>query len=198
MGKRNNKAPSSSLAKGETCSRPQSSRKSSHGGKRPGAGRKTGPVKVIHREVEQLDGNVLAQVRAALEAFAPACVANLVTLANGGYERVERRFEAAGTVLVRGPILDAKGDFLLDAKGNPVVAETKVFPDLPDDELVLVAQTVSFAEPDRAANIYMLDRLLGKPKQAVSLSSEDDAMSVRLALAEQRALEHVPDRAPGR
>jgi len=65
----------------------------------------------------------------------PELIGNLIKLAAGGFERVELKYQPAG-------------------KG----------PDAAKDGLVLVERKVRTAEPDRAANIYLIDRVLGRPK----------------------------------
>jgi hypothetical protein len=117
----------------------KSSAKSSHGGKRSGAGRKRSLVKALRSEVRVLEGTpaVLAEVDATLLAILPRCVANLIKLANGGYERVADTFR----------VMPQKED-------SPY-----------SPELVLSERKIETAEPDRAANQILIERCLGKATQ---------------------------------
>lgn len=83
----------------------------------------------------------------------PSLIENLFILANGGYERVEETWAPAGSLY----------------KGSGADAE-KLYPGLPDDELVLIKRTVSIADRDRAANEYLINRLMGRPMQALEHS----------------------------
>jgi hypothetical protein len=114
--------------------------KSSHGGPRSGSGRKT-------TEFNQLRSKIVSAMDRENLEMLPKLFANLLYLANGGYERVEEKWEP----------IKIPGDF----------AERDITPE--GDGLGLVERKVSIAEPDRAANIYLIDRVLGKPVQAVSL-----------------------------
>lgn len=81
----------------------------------------------------------------------PELIDNLFHLANGGYEKVTCEYQPAGILTV------GKGE-----------NERLLFPDKPKDELVLVKKTISIADKDRTANVYLLDRVLGKPVQKVA------------------------------
>lgn len=105
------------------------------GGKRAGAGRKT-------KEATKLREDFNAATNQTLIGWLPDLLKNLKKLADGGFERVEEKFEA-----------------------DPVV------PGL----MVLVERKREVAEPDRAANEYLVNRLLGRPKQAVEHSGPDGA-----------------------
>jgi hypothetical protein len=98
-----------------------------HGGRRAGAGRKTPEARKARADFNAATAETLA-------AWLPDLLRNLKRLADGGYERVEEKFEA-----------------------DPAVPGV----------LVLVERKVETAEPDRAANEYLVNRLLGKPMQAV-------------------------------
>src|ERR1051325_9731088 len=76
----------------------------------------------------------------------PERVDRLEFLADGGYEQVTEHWEPAGSLWID------DGD-----------AKQPMFPDKKPDELVLIKRTRTFAAPDRAANIYLLDRIMGKP-----------------------------------
>jgi hypothetical protein len=76
----------------------------------------------------------------------PELVANMLHLANGGYERVDEEWQPAGLVFV------GSGEFA-----------RRAFPELDPDALVMVKRKTSIADRDRAANQYLIDRILGKP-----------------------------------
>jgi hypothetical protein len=172
-------------------SRAEIKAKSSHGGPRKNSGRKPAPVKKIRDEIvaaEADDRDVVAALDEALKGIAPQCVLNLVKLANGGFKQVKETLEPAGTVTVKVALtrplfikgeqqFDDAGRPLLvdevDMNGNPVLVEKLAFPDLPADELVVTGRSVEVAAPDRAANQYILDRVMGKPRQAVEVTGKD-------------------------
>lgn len=78
----------------------------------------------------------------------PQLVDNMIVLANGGYERVEEVWARADSLYI-GSGTDAR----------------RMYPDAKDDEQILVKRTTSVADRDRAANIYLIDRILGKPTE---------------------------------
>lgn len=170
--------------------------KSKRGGKRANAGRKPSQAKTLSLEVGELPADVESQLEDAFKAIAPRCVANLAYLANGGFERVEQKYQPAGLVVVEAIATDAKGETLLDAKGNPVVIERSLYPNLPPDELVLVERKVEVAEPNFKANEFIVNRVLGKPRQAITVKAEDDEVNVRIAMSEQIAASHKADEGP--
>lgn len=99
----------------------KSSGKSSHGGRRRGAGRKT-------RKIVSLRAKLSEQVDVAIGAKMPDLLRNLFLLADG-------------------------------------ITLQRITPDGP----------LIFTEaPDRAANIYLVDRVLGKPTERHELSSMSD------------------------
>lgn len=140
-----------------------------NGGKRPGAGRPRNPAVKLRAEVR-------AQVDGTLNAGLPRYVANLETLADGGFEKVTTYQEPAGLIFIDTPLLmpDQRGKMqpVLDGRGRPVMTKTRAFPGLPADAMVTVRRTVELAEPDRLANEYLCDRALGKPRQAVELAGD--------------------------
>lgn len=172
--------------------------KSKRGGRRAGAGRKPKQATVVRSEVSALvngDPNEAVDLEVAFKALAPKCVVNLSILANGGYERVERTYQPAGLVLVEDFARNAKGEILTNAKGDPIKIDRRLYPDKPVDELVLVEQSISYAEPDRQANQYIVDRVLGKPRQAVELTDGETVKDI-VAEAEARAAAHRPAERP--
>lgn len=86
----------------------------------------------------------------------PELVDNMLILANGGYQRVEEQWAPAGSLYI--------------GSGKDSV---KMYPDLPDDELVLVKRTVSIADKDRQANEYLINRIMGKPTERQEISGPD-------------------------
>ena len=146
--------------------RPKPATKGKRGGRRAGAGRK--PTKVTEASV-QLD----AAVDAAIGGFALDLVANLKRLADGGYPRVVETLEPAATVTRVDVVRDKDGNPTFDARGNPVTAEQPAFPDAEPGAMVVTRRVVEVADGDRAANEYLLNRRLGKPRQAVELSGPD-------------------------
>lgn len=91
----------------------------------------------------------------------PDLIGNLVKLANGGYERVE--------------VEQTPADVVMAADLN-----------VPVGQLVVTRRKVATAEPDREANKYLVDRVLGRPRQSVELSGPDGAaipVSIERAIA---------------
>ena len=126
-----------------------------HGGARPGAGRKT---KAELYESES-------------RAFNDACAAGLMDRLRAleriaeGAERVEERYELALGIVV--------DDHETNPSGVIVKVKRQLFPDAGEDEMVLVERKVITLEPDRGANEYLANRILGKPTQAIELSGPD-------------------------
>lgn len=87
----------------------------------------------------------------------PERVERLEQLANGGYEQVETVWKPAGLIFV------GSGEWA-----------TLAFPHLPPEQLVCVERKVSIAAPDRAANIYLIDRIAGRPAQRVDLDADPE------------------------
>lgn len=135
-----------------------------NGGKRPGAGR---PRKA---------DRYAAPIAAAEDTIAdqlPRLLKNMLKLANGGYYEDEVELAPAGVVTT------GSGEF-----------ESKVFPDKPDDELVVVKKKRRKAAPDRKANEYLIDRILGRPTQAVEIDADPDgSLEVTAAAMSQAAHE---------
>ena len=108
-----------------------------HGGARRGAGR--------HRKRDKYTSQ-----SAAFDDRAAA----LELLADGGFEQIEEEFVPAGLVFI---------DDVTVEDGKVIRRRVRAFPNLPEKELVCIRRKRSFAAPDRAANIYLIDRILGKP-----------------------------------
>lgn len=132
-----------------------------HGGKRDGAGRP--------RKAERY----AAPIAAAEDRIAdqlPRLIDNMLKLANGGYCEDEVEYQPAGLVTT------GSGEF-----------ESKVFPDKPDDELIIVKRRRRRAAPDRKANEYLIDRILGRPTQRTELAGENGGPIVIQLTDDERA-----------
>ena len=119
-----------------------------HGGARRGAGRP--------RKSEKYAGQIAA-ADDRIDDRLPRLLENLEQLANGGYQQVEEVRKPAGLIFV------GSGEWA-----------TLAFPHLPPETLVCVERTVRVAAPDRAANIYLVDRILGKPTQQIDVDADPD------------------------
>lgn len=124
----------------------KSRKKSSHGGRRVGAGRK-------REDALKLRAEILAECDKLICDNLPKLIANMLKLANGGYERVEEKWQPA------------EGESLEE---NP--------------RMTLAERKVSVAEPDRYANVYLIDRLLGRPRQAVEVVEGDSDAPKRIVI----------------
>ena len=87
--------------------------KSKRGGVRKGAGRKPDPARALLSEARAvaIEGESPEALDAALKAVAPRCVANLVKLANGGFEQGEEKwsvYDHDGTLRAE-PVLVERG-----------------------------------------------------------------------------------------
>ena len=121
------------------------------GGRRAGAGRKKSKATLLKDQAEQLAADMIG-------AELPGLIANLIKLANGGYQRVEDRYEPAGCVLVDDWITE-------DGKSRRI--RRQAFPNVPPDQPVLVSRIISTADSDRQACVYLIDRILGRPHEQV-------------------------------
>ena len=149
-------------------SKPAKKAPSKRGGRRAGAGRKPTKVTKTTRELE-------ASVDGLIAPMVPELVANLKRLADGGYKRVTETLEPAASVVREDLVRDKDGNPTFDARGLPVTAKQPAFPDAKPGDLVVVKRVVEVADADRQANEYLLNRRLGKPRQAVELSGPDGA-----------------------
>jgi hypothetical protein len=115
----------------------------------------------------------------------PSLIDNMLHLADGGYERVEEEWQPAGSLWI------GSGEF-----ARPM------YPELAPDELVLVKRKVSIADKDRAANIYLVDRIMGKPTERKELSGEVTTVNLTVeqwkaqAAKRREAAEQVADDEP--
>src|SRR5579871_7390 len=110
------------------------------GGRRPGAGRRP----KAERYAAQI-GRVEQQIADNLETL----LTELLRLAKGGYERVEREYQSAGTVLIDRyePILDVEGK----PTGKTLRRKVSAYPNLAPHRLVMVKRKVMTVDGDRAA-----------------------------------------------
>lgn len=143
------------------------------GGARPGAGRP--------RKADKFAGPIAA-AEARIAGRLDEIVENLLRLADGGYDRVVEKFEPAGLLMVDVEITGEGGEPLYDAKGAPLMQKRPAFPDLDPGEMVCVSRTRETAERDRVANIYLLDRILGKPTQAVEVAGPEGEPMARVVV----------------
>ena len=131
--------------------------KGQNGGKRPGAGR---PRKAVAHATP------IAAAERRLCDHLPELIDNMLKLACGGYQVIEEKFER------RRPAREDRGlDDMLSEMGVGV-------DEPPADEMILIERTVKTAHPDRAANQYLIDRVMGKAAQPIQheyagLSDED-------------------------
>lgn len=147
--------------------------------RRPGAGRKTTDVAKVRAELA-------ASVDDQLTYLVPQCITNLKRLADGGYERVTQTFELAVHLTREDVVRDKDGNPTFDSRGNIVIARQPVYPDAQAGDLVVTKRVVEVADGDRAANEYLINRRLGKPKQAVEVSGPDGGaipVSIESAIA---------------
>lgn len=128
-----------------------------HGGARPGAGRPRNAEKYA-AEIQAFNDLVaqrLADRYAALEL-----------LADGGYEQITEVFEPAGLVQVTREVITDDG--------RTVNVKELAFPELPPEQLVCVRRTRQIAAPDRRANEYLVNRILGTPTQHLEVDGDPD------------------------
>lgn len=116
------------------------------GGARPGAGRKP------KSDTFKLP---IARAEKRIADHLPQLIDNMLHLANGGYDRVDEEWQPAGLVYI------GSGEFA-----------RRAFPDLPDDEPVLVKRKRTIADCDRAANEYLINRILGRPTERQELTGK--------------------------
>lgn len=128
-----------------------------NGGARSGSGRKrnnekyAAPVATFH---DQAASDIDARYRA------------LAFLADGGYEEIEEVYEPAGLIMVNKEVITEDG--------RSVNVKEPAFPHLDPEQLVCVQRKKKIAAPDRAANIYLVDRLAGKPVAAVEVDPDPE------------------------
>lgn len=124
------------------------------GGRREGAGRPRKAEK-YERPINKAEKQIVDRLSANKDGL-PGIIDNLLKLADGGFEQVAEHYEAAGTITT------GSGE-----------AAALVFPEKAADEMVLVKRVVTVAAPDRVANIYLIDRILGKPTERQEVTGAD-------------------------
>ncbi len=142
-----------------------------HGGARAGAGRKPKAEKYepqITAAEDRLAGRLLTRLQ------------TLEDLADGGKKKVTRKYEPAGLIFVDGILRDDDKKPYLQPSGEPIRCKVRAFPDLDAKKMVCVEEAVETLAPDRAAGIYLADRILGKPTQAVEAEIKSDLGDVFL------------------
>ncbi len=146
----------------------------SHGGARPGAGRKPKRVK-FPVQVEKLEKKLAAHQEKAAR--------NLIKLADGGFERVTETWKAAGLVQV------VRTEQVEGPQGPKVLRFLdRAFPDLDPDALVCIERRREVAEPDRAANEFIIERIAGRI-DVFDDSADEDKTPELTDQARKRALE---------
>ena len=120
------------------------------GGRRPGAGRP--------RKADKFAG-AIAKAEKRIADRLPELIDNMFSLANGGYERVEEQWAPAGSLWI------GSGD-----------SARRMFPELKAGDMVMVKRTVSVADKDRAANEYLINRILGKPIERQEIGGVDGGL----------------------
>jgi hypothetical protein len=133
-----------------------------NGGARPRAGRKPKATK-YELTVVQAEDKIVDHL--------PAILDNLLKLANGGFEVVEEKWIPRSAFSLGDVIAMGAGKSSDDAE--KAIARP--------DEMVLSERKTYYALPDRAANIYLIDRILGKPtqKQDIDLNAKGLQITVR-------------------
>ena len=132
-----------------------------HGGARRGAGRP--------RKAEKFAAPIAAAEDQIVDRL-PRLVANQLKLANGGWWEEEVELQPAGLVEV------GQGE-------NRCLA----YPEKDPDELVVVRKKRRKAAPDRKANEYLIDRILGRPTQALEIDADPDGTLTQTAETMQQA-----------
>lgn len=135
-----------------------------HGGPRPNSGRKPNAVK-YEEPIASFHDRAAEDFEATYE--------KLRQLADGKALRFETKRQPAGTIFRKDVARDAKGVPIKDKNGKLTVIEVLVYPDLPAGQMVAVEEKQFVLPPDFKANELFVDRLCGKPKQAVEHSGED-------------------------
>ena len=153
--------------------------KSTRGGRRQGAGRKPSPatVEALKRADALIDAApkcVRERVDAIIATNAITITESLIRLAHGGYQREKQWLVPAALVTIERVKTIRQDDGTItaatDANGKPIKERAPAFPDLKPDQLVPVKTQTETADGDREAAKYCLDRVLGKPTQAVELT----------------------------
>lgn len=144
-----------------------------HGGARPGAGRKPKAEKYAE-QITAIEDRLADSLKKRVDT--------LEELAQGGFEKKTRKLIPA--------VLIMKKVVVMDALGVPHNIEEPAFPDEKPGKLICVEETRETLAPDRAAGIYLTDRILGKPTQAVEMSGPSgEAIEINAQAMAQAAKE---------
>ena len=162
-----------------------------HGGVRPGAGRP--------RKSEKF-ATPIAEAEDRIAQRLPKLLESLIDQAMGWVVvEPDEEWVPAGLVTVKGPLRvraaprpsdgegaeggdgddvardrrDEDGEIWLDPKGKPLIVDVPVYPHLAPDVLVLVKRRTARPLPDARAAAYLIDRIMGKPTQAIEHTGED-------------------------
>lgn len=137
-----------------------------HGGARLGAGRKSKAEK-YETEIQSAEGR--------WAGLLPSVQTTVEQLATGGLKRITRKKLPAGLVTTKKVLLNSLGEpYSLDVAGNPKAVEVPAYPDMDPKKLVVVEEVVETLLPDRAACIYIIDRILGKPTATLEADVKTD------------------------
>jgi hypothetical protein len=135
-----------------------------HGGPRPNSGRPSNAAKHEAR---------LATFTDKVATHLPQAYKNLEALADGEAEGFEDEWKAAGAYTRKAVARNPDGTVVQDKNGKTTLEDVLCFPGLPPLELVMVGRKVRHLPPDFKANELMVERIGGKPRQAVELTGED-------------------------
>lgn len=144
-----------------------------HGGARGGSGRK--PLREKHAVK-------IGKAEALYAAHLEQAARNLIAIADGTTERVEEEWAPAGTVMVEAPMTYPNGQPMLGSSGKAIMGKVCAFPDKAPAELVLVKRKIVSLPPDREANQYITDRILGKTAPLVEEEAPEPELTDEEAL----------------
>jgi hypothetical protein len=120
----------------------------------------------------------------------PQTYRNLQALADGEAEGYDDEYKAAGVITRKDVARQPDGTVFQDRQGKPVIIEALCFPHLEPTELVKIRRMERHLPQDFRANELMVERIGGKPRQAVELTGEDGE-PVRLSIAFEDAIAKV-------
>lgn len=141
---------------------------SGHGGARAGAGRPK-KAELYAPQIRQAENRITDQL--------PQLLHNLLQLAHGGFDEVENEYQPAGLITIQKTLETADG---------VIRVSELAYPERDPAELVCIRRKVRTATPDRKANEYLLDRILGRPTQAIESDatlSDPDQLIARFEVA---------------
>jgi hypothetical protein len=156
------------------------------GGPRAGAGR---PNKT------ELHEKPIARAEKKFADKLPQIADKVLELAAGGPPLFTKHWQAAGTLFVEGFEIEQLGE----GRTRVVKVKKPMYPDKQPDELVLIKQTETPQPGQLQANIYALDRIMGRPVEKVEQSGPDGGsipLSFEAALEKAYGEEPKPEDAP--